>query len=109
MNKKDTERYKLLASINHDLCVSMQAAWIEWRHGKGAEAAMGWIQNTLTGPGLIPDSEAPYGKEAQAWMDSQRSEPLPECSCGRRSHIGWMGKGFCSEEHYAAAKAASLN
>lgn len=26
--------------IIHDMVVAQQAAWIEWRHGKGAEEAM---------------------------------------------------------------------
>lgn len=97
---------KEIGNINHDLCVAMQAAYIEWKHGKGAEAGMQWIANTLWGPGLIPKDTEPYGTEAQAWMDSHRSDPLPVCSCGRPSNIGWMGQGFCSDEHY---KRRSLN
>ena len=94
-----------LGKIVHDHCVVMQAAWIEWQHGRGAGAAMGWIHNTLCGPGFIPDEDAPYGKEAQAWFDANQSNPMPQCFCGRPSNIGWMGRGFCSEAHYQVGKA----
>lgn len=100
---------KELANLHHDLLVTMQAAWIEWKHGAGADAAMQWIENTLAGPGLIPSEQAPYGKEAQAFMSANRSDPLPQCACGRPSHIGWMAQGFCSEQHYRDARAKSLN
>jgi hypothetical protein len=99
------ELAKSLSNIVHDHCVVMQAAWIEWQHGKGAEDAMAWIHNTLCGPGFIPDENAPYGKEAQAWFDANQSEPMPQCFCGRPSHILWMKQGFCSDQHYAEAKA----
>lgn len=94
-----------LGRIIHDMTVAEQAAWIEWQHGRGAEAAMVWIQNGLVGPGHIPDEDEPYGKEAQAWFDANRSRPFPTCSCGRPSNILWMGQGFCSEPHYRQAKA----
>jgi hypothetical protein len=84
--------------IMHDQVVANQAAWIEWRHGKGAEAAMNWIQNGLFGPGHIPDENALWGKDSQAWFDAYQYEPFPECACGRPSNILWMGKGACSSE-----------
>lgn len=90
---------KDLSRIVNDQVVANQAAWIEWKHGRGAEAAMTWVQNGLIGPGHIPDEDAPYGKEAQAWMDANRTEPFPACHCGRPSHQLWMGHGACSEEH----------
>lgn len=108
MDKKP-DMMKVMSDAHHDLLVVMQATLIEWKHGKGAEAALQWIVNTLAGPGLLPDPEAPYGKEAQAFFDANQANPMPVCHCGRPSHIGWMGKGFCCEEHYRAAKAASLN
>src|SRR5690606_29161065 len=50
---------------------AMQAAWIEWRRGRGADAAMQWIENTLIGPGLIPgDNES----DAQAFFDRAIAE-----------------------------------
>lgn len=98
-----------LANINQDLIVAMQAAIIEWQHGKGAEAGLQWIVNTLAGPGFLPDESAPYGKEAQAWFSANCANPMPTCACGRPSHIGWMGQGFCSDEHYRAAYKASLS
>lgn len=85
--------------IIHDMVVANQAAWIEWQHGKGAEAAMTWIHNGLLGHGHIPDETAPWGKEAQAWFDANRAEPFPVCYCGRPSHHLWMGKGACCDEH----------
>ena len=109
MDKKDEEFLKLITNMHHDLLVVMQAALIEWKHGKGADAALQWIVNTLDGPGLLPDSAAPYGKEAQAWFDANQANPLPKCFCGRPSNQGWMGQGFCSVEHYQVARAKSLN
>ncbi|MEY4427510.1 MAG: hypothetical protein RLZZ182_199, partial [Pseudomonadota bacterium] len=98
---------KQMANMHHDLLVIMQAAWIEWKHGKGPEAALEWIANTLEGPGLIPDETAPYGKEAQAFYDLNRAEPFPACFCGRPSNQLWMGKGFCSLRHYKEGRAAT--
>lgn len=109
MTDKEREHLKMVTGMHHDALVTMQAALIEWKHGKGAEAALQWLVNSLSGPGLLPDAEAPWGKDAQRWMDANRSDPLPTCACGTPSHIGWMGRGFCSEEHYAEARAASLN
>lgn len=53
----------------HNTLVGNQSAWIEWRHGAGAEEAMTWIHNGLAGPGLIP-----YGKEAQPWFDANQDD-----------------------------------
>lgn len=94
-----------MGKIIHDMTVAQQAAWIEWQHGNGAEAGMGWIQNGLFGPGFIPDEDEPYGKEAQAWFDANRSDPFPTCLCGRPSNILWMGKGFCCDAHYQQHRA----
>ena len=102
------DAYKSVMDNYHDLLVVMQSAFIEWKHGKGAEAGMGWIGNTLWGPGLIPADDAPYSKEAQAWYDANQANPMPKCECGKPSNIGWMGKGFCSQDHYNKAKALSL-
>lgn len=102
------QSYKELGCMFHDQIVAQQAAWIEWRHGAGAEAAMAWIENGLDGPGNIPDEAAPYGTEAQAWFDANQSDPFPTCQCGRPSNIAWMGQGFCCQEHYAKAQAAAV-
>lgn len=99
------ENYKTLAHIVHDQVVANQSAWIEWQHGKGAEAAMTWVHNGLAGPGQIPDETEPYGKEPQAWYDLHNSNALPPCFCGRPSNTGWMGFGFCSHAHYLEGKA----
>lgn len=58
----------------HNLCVTMQAAYIEWKHGRGAEAAMRWIENQLDGPDLIPDQEEPFGTDAQEFFNQNRLE-----------------------------------
>ena len=92
-----------LSKIVHNMVVADQAAWIEWRHGKGAEAAMQWIGNGLLGPGHIPAEDEPYSTEAQAWYDANRADAFPACQCGRPSNILHMGKGYCSTEHYEAA------
>jgi len=109
MTDKDREHMKLITENLHDLLVVMQSVLVEWKHGKGAEAALQWIVNTLAGPGLLPDPDAPYGKEAQAWFDANQANPMPTCFCGRPSNQGWMGQGFCSVEHYQEARAKSLN
>lgn len=107
---QNSERQKRLidelSQIIHNMTVAQQAAWIEWRHGGGADAAMQWIENGLYGPGHIPDKDAPYGTEAQAYFDANQAEPFPACHCGRPSNILHMGKGYCSNEHYRAAIAA---
>lgn len=93
---------KLLRELHQDAIVAMQAAFIEWRHGRGAEVAMEWITNTLRGPGLVPDPRAQYGREAQAWHDEHRSNPMPHCFCGRPSHIAANGHAYCCDEHAIA-------
>lgn len=95
---------KLLSRILHDQVVANQAAWIEWQHGGGAERAMEWVQNGLFGPGHIPDEDEQWGKDAQAYYDANRSDPFPECFCGRPSNQLWMGKGACSSEHMKKVK-----
>ena len=61
--------------------IAMQAALIEQAIGKGDEAALEWISNTLEGPGLLPNfSEAahlpktPVDGPAQAWFDAKLDE-----------------------------------
>jgi len=94
------KQVKLLGQIIHDMVVSNQAAYIEWQHGKGAEAGMRWIANGLFGPGHIPDPDAPWGKEAQAFYDANKSDPFPTCHCGRPSNILSGAKGYCSDTCY---------
>lgn len=96
--------HKSLGECIHNMTVAQQSAWIEWKHGKGADAAMGWIHNGLAGPGFIPDEDEPYGKEAQAWYDANNANPLPACHCGRPSNIAWKDGSACSEAHYREAK-----
>lgn len=94
------------AKVLNDVIVGNQSAWIEWQHGNGAEAAMRWIHNGLWGPGNIPDEDAPYGKEAQAWHDANIAEPFPKCACGRPSNRISRGVGACCEEHLEQALKA---
>src|SRR5690606_9822431 len=66
----DGEAAAMSASLSRAFA-AMQAAWIEWRRGRGADAAMQWIENTLIGPGLIPgDVES----DAQAFFDRAIAE-----------------------------------
>lgn len=104
--KRKTDLIGELSKIIHNMTVAQQAAWIEWQHGAGAEAAMQWIENGLAGPGHIPGEDEPYGTEAQAYFDANQADPLPTCHCGRPSNILHMGNGYCSQKHYAAAIAA---
>ncbi|WP_440030432.1 hypothetical protein [Chromobacterium amazonense] len=60
----------------HDNILAMQAAWIDWKHGAGADSAMEWIENTLDGPDLIPDEDEPNSQNAQAWYDANCSQAL---------------------------------
>ncbi|WP_349984474.1 hypothetical protein ABRP17_016495 [Stenotrophomonas sp. WHRI 8082] len=95
---------QMMGKITHDHVTANQAAWIEWQHGRGADAAMGWIHSGLWGPGLIPDEDEPYGKEAQAYFDANRAQPFPACACGRPSNQLWMGHGACSDPCMIAAR-----
>jgi hypothetical protein len=57
-------RQSILMSLERHIVV-MQAALIEARHN-GPAAGLQWIENTLDGPGLIPDDDEP---DAQAYFD----------------------------------------
>ncbi|MDT4832895.1 hypothetical protein FQZ97_664680 [compost metagenome] len=48
--------------------LAMRSALIEQEHGKGAEAAMLWIFNSLFGPGELPPEEE---TDAQAYFDRE--------------------------------------
>ncbi len=61
-----------LAYVVDRQVLAMQAAWIEWKHGEGADVAMSWIENTLEGPDLIPQPE--NGTDAQAFFDRKSDE-----------------------------------
>lgn len=63
------------SEIIHNHCLAMSAALIEQAIGQGAEAGMRWIENTLDGPGLLPDlDEARRLGGAQAWFDAKTDE-----------------------------------
>ncbi|MRW88808.1 hypothetical protein GJ699_02280 [Duganella sp. FT80W] len=93
-----------VAKIMNDLLVGNQAAWIEWQHGAGAEAAMTWVEGSLMGVG-VPGEDEPWAKEARAWYSANKSDQFPTCFCGRPSNILWMGRGFCSDAHLDQAQA----
>lgn len=58
---------------NH--CIAMQSALIEWYGSGTADSGMQWIENTLSGPGLLPDmKEASALGGAQAWFDAKTAE-----------------------------------
>lgn len=48
--------------------LAMRSALIEQEHGKGAEAAMAWIFNSLYGPGQLPPEDE---TDAQAYFDRE--------------------------------------
>lgn len=93
----------VLAALLNDNIVVMQAAWIEWKRGGGAEQAMVWIHNTLWGPGLIP--EGPYDHDAQKWFDGNRSDPYPRCWCGEPAHMMRDDVSACSDAHLLDTRA----
>lgn len=100
MSDKKPSAEKIFQDAFHDNIVAMQSALIEWKFGKGSEAALQWIVNTLMGPGLLPDFDAPHGRDAQKWFDANQSNPMPPCEiCKEPSCIVWMGMGFCCEAH----------
>ncbi len=61
---------KFLDRMFAERIIAMQAAYIEWKRGEGAEAAMSWIENTLDGPDLIPDL-ATEARSAQQYFDEE--------------------------------------
>lgn len=83
--REDLKKHKAHIRMGNDIitnqCIAMQAALLEQSIGKGDEAALEWISNTLCGPGLLPDdSEAahlpdtPAKGPAQAWFDAKMAE-----------------------------------
>lgn len=105
MDEREKELVRTLNEIIHDQVVVMQAAWIEWQHGKGAEAAMQWIEAELEGPGHIPDDSDQFHDNADMWYASNISDPFPTCWCGMPSVIAQGDKGWCCEEHRASKES----
>ncbi|MCP4487788.1 MAG: hypothetical protein GY820_10795 [Gammaproteobacteria bacterium] len=85
----------------HDVIVACQSAWIEWKHGKGAEGAMTWIENMLNINMAIPtDKTSKYSRNAQFFYNEQNSNPYPRCPCGNPSSILINDEtGYCCDEH----------
>lgn len=106
MSEETKSTARMQADMYHDLLVVMQAAWIEWQRGKGAETAMLWIDSTLDGPGIIPAEDEPYAFDAQKYYGANKSDPAPPCTiCGDPSVILEGGLAGCSETHFQQAKA----
>lgn len=79
--KKHKAHIRLTNDIITNQCIAMQSALLEQSIGKGDEAALEWISNTLCGPGLLPDDseaahlpETPTKGPAQAWFDAKMAE-----------------------------------
>lgn len=66
----------MLSRINNGIILAMQAAWIAHKYGKEpANSVMEWIENSLEGPGLLPDPDDDgFTTDAQAWFDAQISK-----------------------------------
>ncbi|WP_281647932.1 hypothetical protein [Parendozoicomonas sp. Alg238-R29] len=71
--KELEENNKSLLTCLHNNIVGQQSAWIEWKHGEGADAAMVWVHNGLCGPGLIPSEDEPHATNPQAYFDENHS------------------------------------
>lgn len=83
--RADLNKHKAHIRMGNDIitnqCIAMQAALLEQSIGKGDDAALEWISNTLCGPGLLPDEseaahlpETPTKGPAQAWFDAKMAE-----------------------------------
>jgi hypothetical protein len=83
--RADLKKHKAHIRMGNDIitnqCIAMQAALIEQCIGKGDDAALEWISNTLCGPGLLPDDaeaahlpDAKTKGPAQAWFDTKSAE-----------------------------------
>ena len=67
MSDKDNSRINALEVFLQDFVVCQQTAWIEWKHGKGAEEAMKWIESSLVCPEQLPDKNmSKYYKDGRA-------------------------------------------
>lgn len=90
----------IVSQALHNVMVGNQSAWIEWKHGAGAEAAMQWIENGLIGPGLIPT-----GTEAQVWFDANQDDrydvpprPAPSRPAGVQLVPKWAGEFYSYQD-----------
>lgn len=83
--RADLAKHKAHIRLANDIitnhCIAMQSALIEQSIGKGDEAALDWIGNTLAGPGLLPSMsdaahlpKTPEVGPAQAWFDAKTAE-----------------------------------
>ena len=83
--RADLAKHKAHIRLTNDIitnhCIAMQSALIEQSIGKGDEAALDWIGNTLAGPGLLPSMsdaahlpDTPTKGPAQAWFDAKTEE-----------------------------------
>ena len=77
-NAESASRLRVVRSMDRVInnhCLAMSAALIELYVGEGTVPAMAWIENTLAGPGLLPNyEEAQKLGGAQAWFDQKSKE-----------------------------------
>jgi hypothetical protein len=57
-------------------------------NGKGRRGSDGLDSERPVRPRPHPDEDEPYGKEAQAYFDANRSDPFPTCTNCGRNEIG---------------------
>ena len=90
---QETDRRKrltfTLSQCIHNMVVAEQSAWIEWKHGKGAEVAMEWIENGLMGPGHLPEHDGLTAQEyfnanVDERMEPPAAAPLPPAATSAR-------------------------
>ena len=77
---KSERRAIMFGDIISNHCIAMQAAAIDAKM-RGPAEGMVWIENTLCGPGLLPDMDearalpaASTQELAQAWFDAKMAE-----------------------------------
>lgn len=84
---KSERRAIMYGDIVANQVIAMQAALVEFYVGRGSVPAIEWIENTLEGPGHLPDyEEAQKLGGAQAWFDAKMAaheafraaHPMPE-------------------------------
>lgn len=78
------DAFRLISNLHDRTLLTMQAAWIEWKHGDGAHAAMeNWIEEALDGPGLVPDpadEDSVWSEDASEYfrLNHQPAERSPD-------------------------------
>lgn len=102
------DRSRKDAEMINNLIVGNQAAWIAWNVSGDAEEGMKRIVNGLWPPGLLPDDSEPWVNDPDLYFAANRSNPFPQCHCGKPSIQLWMGNGACCDEHMAEVKKKAM-